>query len=110
MKKNVTKFATPSILLSLNKSCRLWEQIFRHFFCELKGKPMPIMIGLKAKQLPNHRDADMVVSPGQSHRPLTKPKPHAGFGGFGWSLRRSISLSAGQEIGTQSRTGPSSDR
>ena len=71
---------------------------------------MPIMIGLKAKQLPNHRDADMVVSPGQSHRPLTKPKPHAGFGGFGWSLRRSISLSAGQEIGTQSRTGPSSDR
>ena len=71
---------------------------------------MPIMIGLKAKQLPNHRDADMVVSPGQSHRPLTKPKPHAGFGGFGWSLRRSISLSAGQEKGTQSRTGLSSNR
>jgi hypothetical protein len=110
MKKNVTKFAKPSILLSLKKSCRLWEQIFRHFFCELKGKPMPIMIGLKAKQLPNHRDADMVVSPGQSHQPLTKVKTHTGGRKFQTAVSRSVFMSAGQEIDTQSRTGLGLDR
>ena len=85
---------------------------FPPFFCDLRGKPMPIEFikGLKANQAPNYRDANMVVSPGQSHQPLTKPKHHAGFRGFGWPLRRSIFTSAGQEINTQSRTGLSLDR
>ena len=78
---------------------------FPPFFCDLRGKPMPIEFikGLKANQAPNYRDANMVVSPGQSHQPLTKVKTHAGFRNIQSAVRRSISLSAGQEIGTQSR-------
>ena len=99
-----------SIGIAQDNCCGESRQIFRHFFCDFIGKPMPINIGLKAKQPPNYMDSEMVVSHELLHRPLTKPKPHAGFGGFGWPLRRPVPMSAGQEKCTQSRTGPSSDR
>ena len=78
---------------------------FPPFFCDLRRKPMPIEFikGLKANQAPNYRDANMVVSPGQSHQPLTKVKTHAGYRNSQSALRRSIPKSSGQEIGTQSR-------
>ena len=38
-----------------------------------------------------------------SNETLTKVKTHAGFGNFQAVVRRSIFMSAGQEIGTQSR-------
>ena len=94
-----------SIRIAMNQKCGKHWQNFRHFFCDLRGKPMPIefIIGLKANQAPNYQDANMVVSPGQSHQPLTKVKTHAGFRKFQAALRRSVFVSAGQEIGTQSR-------
>ena len=94
-----------SIGIALNKKSGKYGQNFRHFLCDLRGKPMPIEFikGLKANQAPNYRDANMVVSPEQSHQPLTKVKTHAGFRMFQTELRRSIPRSFGQEIDTQSR-------
>ena len=94
-----------SIGIAMNKKCGQSLQNFRHFFCDLRGKPMPIefIIGLKANQAPNYQNANIVVSPGQSHQPLTKVKTHAGFRNIQAVVRRSIFVSAGQEIGTQSR-------
>ena len=96
-----------SIGIAMNKKCGQPSQNFRHFFCDLRGKPMPIEFikGLKANQAPNYQDANMVVSPEQSHQPLTKVKTHTGCRKFLAVVRRSIFMSAGQEIGTQSRTG-----
>jgi len=65
--------------------------------------PIEFIIGLKANQAPNYQDANMVVSPEQSHQPLTKVKTHAGFRNFQAVVSRFIFVSAGQEIGTQSR-------
>ena len=91
--------------IAMIKKCGRPGKDFRHFFCDLRGKPMPIEFikGLKANQAPNYRDASMVVSPEQSHQPLTKVKTHAGFRKFQSALRRSIPKSFGQEIDTQSR-------
>ena len=78
---------------------------FPPFFCDVRGKPMPIEFikGLKANQAPNYHKANMVVSHGQSHQPLTKVKTHAGYRNSQSALRRSIPKSSGQEIDTQSR-------
>ena len=94
-----------SIGIALNKKSGKYGQNFRHFLCDLRGKPMPIEFikGLKANQAPNYRDASMVVSPEQSHQPLTKVKTHAGYRNSQSALRRSIPKSSGQEIDTQSR-------
>jgi len=69
-----------SIGIALNKKCGKLRQNFRHFFCDLRGKPMPIefIIGLKANQAPNYRNANMVVSPEHLHQPLTKVKTQPG--------------------------------
>ena len=105
LKKMSQDLQNHSIGIALNKKSGKPGQNFRHFFCDLRGKPMPIELikGLKANQAPNYQDANMVVSPEQSHQPLTKVKTHAGFRKFRWSLRRSNSLPYGQEIDTQSR-------
>ena len=89
-----------SIGIALNKKSGKCGQNFRHFLCDLRGKPMPIEFikGLKANQAPNYRDASMVVSPEQSHQPLTKVKTHAGFRKFQAVVRRPGSLSAGSEM------------
>jgi len=41
---------------------------------------------------------------------LTKATPHAGFGGFRWTIRRPNFSTCGQVCGTQTRTGLSTDR
>ena len=90
--------------LLTEKVCRLRLQIFRHFFCDFKGKPMPINIGLKAKQAPNHRDAEMDSRMKICTISITQAKTHAGGITFQPVVTRQNRLSAGQEINTQSRT------
>ena len=64
---------------------------------------MPINFGLKANQPPNYLKGKMVSRIDICTISITKVKTHAGGRKSQPALHRSIFMSAGQEIGTQSR-------